>query len=1332
MIVAEDLPKSVRKIYPNGVECHLNFPVDEGGVIFKAFTDGVIKVDKLLDHVDLALDWYIPSNDAIKFITFIRLVLGEEPENSNPKPHYFMIDCIFKQPNVVPFFMARNVDFELLKQETVILCSREFSKALTTDTEICTPKGFVTMGDLKVGDSVLNRAGEAVTITHKSKIFDGEGHTTYEMALEDGRYVKLSGDHLNIVIDDGVEKVLTTDELYSNPDKTYYIPLMDNPANFSNKTVPYSGGIITKDILTSNRENRLSILSDILSEGNVIRSNDMDYLHSVQELVWGLGGLAHLHTTSLTINIGFITNKVKIIRLRKIKTVPMQCISVDCPTESYILRNGIVTHNTTLITYLILFMAAEGTIPNFGKINYGLYVSDSMRNGVKKMMDRLKGVYYESMYLQSLFEEVHFTQEESIFIRKPRTSKEIAAYHKVVVVEKKDPKFVPGRMKRTFKVDGLGCAALNLDAKLFTPEGYTTIGECSIGDKIYGADGKLTTITYKSEVFEKPMYELVLEDGRTLNVCQDHINSVELKYDYKGGRPKYKSSDLTTLELLKQDLYWTRNKKKKGKYVTTSEKLVWIKNCEPLDYPIAELPIDPYVMGLLLGDGSMGNKYGSASLHMMEADMLEIIKYIPYETTRWRVDKRSKSRLTTIGIPNIGKNIVHMSANVTCKDKFIPEVYFTASISQRLDVLRGLIDTDGEIKPDGKIKFYSTSKLLRNDVVRLVRSLGGTAFSHQRKNISSKGVKSISYIAEISISMRASNLPRKYNNQKPSRRRDHRVGVIAINKIPIVKSQCIAVDNEEHQFIADDYFRTHNTSSRGASNVLVRPQFCHAKGTEVLTDKGTSLVEDYPKKGWSRFEEGYAIKLVGYEDIEIVTKEHRYWTKINDLESWCKAENLTRNHLIGSIESPDMVESVSTDLKCLDKKWRQIEDIQRSPIREFIPIQTPNHIYTTKFGISHNCIIDDVIANEKDAYSKTILDAIESTIESDIRGGLSGTGYFMTVIGTPYNANDSVYRRIEEGLMLPIVFPRAERMPTDDVKAEDFVSVWPNRHTYNNCRREYLNAKKAQDNGNGYKMKKLQQEHYLRISSEDDRMIPDILLQTYRRTDILKTLGQYTVFITTDFTTTGDTGSDLSGIAAWALGSNNDYVLLDLSLRKLEIVDQYDTLFRMVETFGATAREITVGIETDGQQKAHIFALKEQMVKRNVWFTFARQKGVKRGGKEGISSRTEGGSKHWRFRMALPLFQNRKMWFPEELSYTSDYIELMEEIKLCTYEAANSKYDDGLDLISMIPAMELITPMKSMYDDPQAIMSGNKRKREGIWATTADDDMEDNAYSRYT
>lgn len=375
-------------------------------------------------------------------------------------------------------------------------------------------------------------------------------------------------------------------------------------------------------------------------------------------------------------------------------------------------------------------------------------------------------------------------------------------------------------------------------------------------------------------------------------------------------------------------------------------------------------------------------------------------------------------------------------------------------------------------------------------------------------------------------------------------------------------------------------------------------------------------------------------------------------------------------------------------------------------------------------------IFDDLVAGEKDAESDTILGNIESTIDSDVLKGLSGNGHFAILIGTPYNKKDPVYKRIEEGTWLPVVFPRAREM-YEGITRDEFVSVWEDRHRYENCARDFEDAMIAKNAGNGMPMRKLMQEYYLRISSDEDRMISDKMINWYKRDKIMSKLNQYNLYMTTDFTTTGNAGSDLSGTAMWALGSNNDWFLLDISLRKKELTEQYKDVFSMVNTWTRyNYRGVTAGIEVDGGQRAHIQAIKDKMVERNEWFTIGSQRGAKPGS-EGIMSRLEGGNKHWRFRLSLPLFQNHKIWFPEELKDTPDMKELIEELEYVTYQGFGSKYDDGCDLISQLMMMESITPPHSFEEEE--IDSKPLKRRTGIWqhhdVTYEDDDQ--GAYSTY-
>ena len=82
--------------------------------------------------------------------------------------------------------------------------------------------------------------------------------------------------------------------------------------------------------------------------------------------------------------------------------------------------------------------------------------------------------------------------------------------------------------------------------------------------------------------------------------------------------------------------------------------------------------------------------------------------------------------------------------------------------------------------------------------------------------------------------------------------------------------------------------------------------------------------------------------------------------------------------------------------------------------------------------------------------------------------------------------------------------------------------------------------------------------------------------------------------------------------------------------------------------------------------------------------------------------------------MALPLFQNRKIFFPEELRGLPEMNELMEEIRYTTYTKFNSKYNDGMDLLSQLNIMEIIYPAKNMSYIP-SYNNTPKVKADPFW-----------------
>lgn len=361
---------------------------------------------------------------------------------------------------------------------------------------------------------------------------------------------------------------------------------------------------------------------------------------------------------------------------------------------------------------------------------------------------------------------------------------------------------------------------------------------------------------------------------------------------------------------------------------------------------------------------------------------------------------------------------------------------------------------------------------------------------------------------------------------------------------------------------------------------------------------------------------------------------------------------------------------------------------------------------------------DDTILNTQAAYSETIMQTLRETISSDAINALKGGGDGrIWHVFTPFHLRDVNVQMITSKAYTPFIVPICEEI-NEDMKEEEFKGAWPEMHPYKAVYAQYISAKKSNS------LRSFNQERMLRISSDEDRMITDEMIEWYSRKTLLKDMGNYNIYITTDFTTTSEAKSDFSALAVWALNSNRDYFLVDLCVRRQGIGEQYDELFRMVNFWSSHGKNVEVGIETDGQQKAHLFALKEMMLKRSEWFTFARQKGAKYGA-EGILSRAAGGNKHARFRMMLPQFQNHKIHFPLELKDTPDMKEALTQLKYTTWEAFGG-HDDFPDVVSQLGMMELLFPMVAVGS-----YSASKRDKSSIWGDAADDSSEASAYTSY-
>ena len=260
-----------------------------------------------------------------------------------------------------------------------------------------------------------------------------------------------------------------------------------------------------------------------------------------------------------------------------------------------------------------------------------------------------------------------------------------------------------------------------LDAKLLTPNGWILMGDVKIGDQIFGSDGLPHEVTGVFPQGEKEVFEVEMSDGSKTECCEEHLWLTETKQDRDLDR--YHKQDLFSrakvrkLSDLKNDLLYKGYPKH------------YIPIANPLEFNYQETGIDPYVMGVLLGDGSF--RTGCVSFSSKDP---EIIKYIEdslperlsCNPTGYGCDYRISGRVKGIRNPIISEIKKLNLWKVSSDKKFIPDVYKFNTIQTRVSILQGLLDTDGYIS-ERTAEYCTTSYQLAKDVSFLVQSLGGTA-----------------------------------------------------------------------------------------------------------------------------------------------------------------------------------------------------------------------------------------------------------------------------------------------------------------------------------------------------------------------------------------------------------------------------------------------------------------------------------------------------------------------------------------------------------------------------------------------------------------------------
>jgi portal protein/LAGLIDADG DNA endonuclease family protein len=338
---------------------------------------------------------------------------------------------------------------------------------------------------------------------------------------------------------------------------------------------------------------------------------------------------------------------------------------------------------------------------------------------------------------------------------------------------------------------------LALDTPIPTPTGWTTMGEIQVGDQVIGRDGRPANVLGVSPVHvDRDCFRVTLKDGTSIVADASHIWAA-----IDRGSAKRREKTYTTRELF--ELHHRGYPNGAGGY------RVALPAAPVVELPAADLLVDPYVLGAWLGDGQTA---GAAVCGATE-DLKFIAHEIEargYTTTRWAT---AEDKVDVIGVPG---GLLHaLRALGVLGDKHIPAAYLRASAQQRLDLLRGLMDTDGTIGDGrGGCEYSSKDERLARQVVELIRSLGYRVSIKARRDARSRTGLQWRVHFRVAMDRIPFLLPRKVDRALASgdpHYSDQR-SVVSIEPVESVPVRCVAVDTEDHLFLAGDGFvPTHNT-----------------------------------------------------------------------------------------------------------------------------------------------------------------------------------------------------------------------------------------------------------------------------------------------------------------------------------------------------------------------------------------------------------------------------------------------------------------------------------------------------------------------------------------
>jgi replicative DNA helicase len=369
---------------------------------------------------------------------------------------------------------------------------------------------------------------------------------------------------------------------------------------------------------------------------------------------------------------------------------------------------------------------------------------------------------------------------------------------------------------------GMG-KALALDTKIPTPAGWVEMGSISVGETVFGSDGRRRSVRKVGEVLlRRPCFRVVFSDGSSLVADAEHLWLTRTDRERKGGGS---GSVRTTVELART------------LRVNQDDRLNHsVEPFPPLDLPEVMLPIEPYTLGVWLGDGGAADgRFGSEDP--------EIPRRVELDGYEVRVSSWSRRNFRAYNVIGLKKKLREAGL---LGNKHIPQLYLRASELQRRELLAGLLDTDGYVENYGRtVRLDLCNRALFLDALQLVRSLGYRVGTGERAVKGRCPETSVSYRMWFSLDRGdLFKLGRKQNHfesyRSPRRQRRFVKMIEPVESVPV---RCIEVDAPDGVYLAGEgMIPTHNSTF--CSNLTLRQVLAGRRVLNCPVEAGTASVVD--------------------------------------------------------------------------------------------------------------------------------------------------------------------------------------------------------------------------------------------------------------------------------------------------------------------------------------------------------------------------------------------------------------------------------------------------------------------------------------------------------